>query len=130
MIGDFVNYPNGIKKKNSNRFVNMFILPGNHDLSLTEESRKREDIQEHYDNEDIECLLEEEFSLLNNFYTYSNANGQNNSDRIITRKFCSFGDYKVQFNLINTALFSSEGSVLLSKAIRNCIISRTTNSIY
>lgn len=101
------NLLNGVKRKNDSRFVNMFILPGNHDLTLTEESRKREDIQEFYNNENIEDILDEEFKLLDNFYIHSHANGQNVSDKIITRRYCTFDGYKIQFNLINTAPFST-----------------------
>lgn len=104
LIGRLVN---GVKQLNNNRFVNMFILPGNHDLTLTDHSRTRSDIQAAYDNNNIESMLNEEFSLLKNFYTYSNANGQNVFDRIINRRYCTFDNYKIQFNLINTAPFST-----------------------
>lgn len=97
----------GIKQKNGNKFVNTFMVPGNHDLCLPPNARERKDIQEHYDNSTIEELLSTENSYLENYYSYSFVNGTAPQDIFINKKCCNFGDYKVQFNLINTAFFST-----------------------
>ena len=98
---------NGIKQKNNNKFVNLFMVPGNHDLCLPENPRVRKDIQDHYDNGTIEELIPEEISYLENYYTCSNANGRNPYDAFLSKKYCTFDGYKMQFNLINTAPFST-----------------------
>lgn len=97
----------GIKLKNNNKFVNLFMVPGNHDLCLPQNARKRKDIQEHYDSGNIEDLVFSEVSYLKNFYYYSNANGKMPYDIFLSKKYCTFDDYKIQFNLINTAPFST-----------------------
>lgn len=97
----------GIKQKNDNKFVNFFMVPGNHDLCLPENARVRKDIQEHYDNGTIETLIPEEISYLENFYSYSNANGKMPYDIFLSKRYCTFDGYKMQFNLINTAPFST-----------------------
>lgn len=97
----------GIKQKNDNKFVNLFMVPGNHDLCLPENARVRKDIQEHYDNETIEELIPAEISYLENYYSYSNANGRMPYDIFLSKKYCTFDGYKMQFNLINTAPFST-----------------------
>lgn len=98
---------NGVKNKNNNNFVNVFVIPGNHDLCLPKDARERKYIQEHYERGAIETLINEESKYLENFYLYSNSNGRIPYDILLTKRFCSFGDYKIQFNLINTALFST-----------------------
>ena len=97
----------GIKQKNDNKFVNLFMVPGNHDLCLPENARVRKDIQDHYDNGTIEELLPTEESYLENYYSYSNTNGKMPYDIFLSKKYCTFDGYKMQFNLINTAPFST-----------------------
>lgn len=97
----------GVKQKNGNKYVNMFVIPGNHDLYLPSSPRDREYIQEHYEKGTVETLLDNERHYLENFYNYSNTNGRIPYDFVLSRKFCTFGDYKIQFNLINTAPFST-----------------------
>ena len=97
----------GIKKKNSNKFVNLFMVPGNHDLCLPKNARVGKDIQKHYDNETIDELISTEISYLENYYLHSNTNRRIPYDVFLTKKYCTFDGYKIQFNLINTAPFST-----------------------
>lgn len=97
----------GIKQKNGNDFVDVFIIPGNHDLALTDDARGREYIQKHYDDNCIEKIVPDEIKLLDNFYTYSHANARIPYDKIVDRRLGRYGDYQIQFNLINTSLFST-----------------------
>lgn len=97
----------GIKEKNNNKFVTLLMVPGNHDLCLPPNARARKDIQEHYDNESIEELIPEESTYLENYYLYSNANGKMPYDIFLSKRFCTYDGYKIQFNLINTAPFST-----------------------
>lgn len=50
----------GIKQKNNGKFVNVLIVPGNHDLTLTKDSRNRAYIQKHYDANCIESIVSDE----------------------------------------------------------------------
>ena len=97
----------GLKQKNDNKYVNMFMVPGNHDLCFPAGTRGRNDIQEHYDNGTIEELLPTEESYLENYYSYSITNGKKPHDILLNKQYREFDNYKIQFNLINTALFST-----------------------
>lgn len=97
----------GIKEKNNNKFVDLYMVPGNHDLNLPSNPRDRQSIQDSYDNGMIEQLLPTEISYLDNYFKYSNANGIIPYDKLLNRRYRNFGDYKIQFNLINTAPFST-----------------------
>lgn len=97
----------GIKQKNKNRFVNLLLVPGNHDLCLPVDARTCEDIQQAYSDGNIESYIDKEIKYLDNFYHYSNVSFQIPNDKIVNRYFCTFEDYKIQFNMINTALFST-----------------------
>lgn len=97
----------GIKAKNNNKFVNLFMVPGNHDLCLPTNPREGKDIQEYYNNGTIENLISSELSYLDNFYNYSNANGRVPYDPFLSKRYCTFDNYKIQFNLINTAPLST-----------------------
>lgn len=96
-----------IKEKNDNNYVNLFMVPGNHDLYLPKNARNRNSIQKYYDEGIIEQLIPEEETYLNNFYLYSRNNGSLPNDIILNKTTYQFKDYKIQFNLINTALFST-----------------------
>lgn len=97
----------GIKQKNGNKFVNLFIVPGNHDLCLPSNPRDCEDIQKAYNNGTIETLIDKEIEYLDNFYMHSNINGYVPYDKIVNRQYCTYEGYKIQINLINTAPFST-----------------------
>ena len=102
LIGRLIN---GIKLKNNNKFVNLFMVPGNHDLCLPKNARERKDIQAYYDNEKIDELILTEKSYLDNYYSYSND--KNTDDILLNKEYCTFDGYKIQFNLINSAPFST-----------------------
>lgn len=104
LIGKIIS---GIKQKNGNKFVNLFMVPGNHDLCLPQNTREGKDIQEHYDNGTIEKILDAEASYLENYYLYSNAGGRVPYNLFLNKRSRDFGGYKIQFNLINTAFFST-----------------------
>ena len=57
----------GIKQKNQDKFVNLFMVPGNHDLCLPENARTCEDIQQAYSDDTIINLIDEEIGYLDNF---------------------------------------------------------------
>ena len=68
----FAQLINGIKQKNNDKFVNLLMVPGNHDLCLPEDARTSEDIQQAYSDDIIESLVVDEIGYLDNFYNYSN----------------------------------------------------------
>lgn len=97
----------GLKQKNGNRFIPLLLTPGNHDLCLPEGARVRSEIQQRYDSDTIDEALPTEYSYLDNYYQHSNANGRVPFDKMLERRFYTYSDYKIQFNIINTAPFST-----------------------
>ena len=97
---------NGIKERLLNDYLNVLIVPGNHDLCLTKDARDRETIQKYYDNHCIEELIDSEIDYLSNYneFSFSHKPLHNN---LLMKKFVEFKGYKIQFNLINTAPFST-----------------------
>lgn len=93
----------GLKEKCENEFVELLIVPGNHDMVLSNDSRKWEDIQSYYNNSDIERHIPEELKRLDNFYV---AIGEKNR-KLLSMKTIRIGEFSIQFNLINTTLFST-----------------------
>ena len=89
-----------IKVKNKNKYVDLFLVPGNHDLNLPKTARTRRDIQSHYDEGSIESILDTEFSYLDNFYSFGDLTGKIPYDKLLSQRFRTYGDYKIQFNLI------------------------------
>ena len=96
----------GIKQNLTNKFVNVLTVPGNHDLTLPKDARDRKTIQKFYDDKKIEKLIPNEIEYLKNFrsFRYSPRNIEN---IFFTKKYINFSDYRIQFNLINTAIFST-----------------------
>ena len=106
IIGQIIQ---GIKQKNNNKPIELFMVPGNHDLDMSKNPRTGEDIANAYKNNLIESLIDNEIKLFNNYYKHSHANGHISNDKILDKRFCNYNnhEYKIQFNLINTALFST-----------------------
>lgn len=95
-------------KAKSGKFINLLLVPGNHDIVLSKNGRTGSDIQDYYDAETIDSYIDDEIKALANFYTESNANQDSHySQGIIYRKILNFNGYKIQFNLLNTAPFST-----------------------
>lgn len=72
-----------LKELVDGKFITLMMVPGNHDLDLSNFKRCQEDIQSWYESDTIENHLEDEIHLLNNFYDYSQANGNAPYDKII-----------------------------------------------
>lgn len=96
----------GIKEKLLNDYINVLIVPGNHDLCLTTDARDRETVQKCYDNNSIDELIDSEVDYLSNYYQFSYSPKPSYNNFLI-KKIVEFNGYKIQFNLINTAPFST-----------------------
>ena len=97
----------GIKTKNCNNFVNLFMVPGNHDLCMDEINRDGPLIQEYYKSNTIDEHVDEELVGLNNYYNYSTSKEIILKNNFVNKKYYKNKGYKIQFNLINTAPFST-----------------------
>lgn len=95
-----------IKDKFSIEYVKIFLVPGNHDLCLTKDARDRKFIQSYYDCDNIEELLPNEIEYLSNYYEFGYV-VKNKYNDILHKTTYDLDGYKIQFNLINTAPFST-----------------------
>lgn len=95
-----------LKVKYATGYIPLLCVPGNHDLALSDSSRKFNDIAQYYEDGDIERHLEEEFSAMGNYFAEQPSTNRW-SDKLICRYFQRYPDYAIQFNLINSAPFST-----------------------
>lgn len=92
-------------------YIPLVVVPGNHDLCLLEESRTWEDINDYYKNNVINKKLKYEFGYLEN-YNEEMTNSYTSpffihNDKIGYSFVREIENKTVQFNLINTAPFST-----------------------
>lgn len=93
-----------------NKWIDVLVVPGNHDLDLTNNERTFEDIVNAYKNKNIDELMNKEFLSLKGFFEFANFNncfkdGQSISQRKITTDRGDIG-----ITLLNTAPLSLLGS--------------------
>ena len=98
----------GIKDKFLlNKFIKILVVPGNHDIDFTNIKRGRKDIIQLYSEKKIDREIDNEVKLLEAFRAFSKINKCFLSDAVFDRKNISFEKFKIQVNLINTAIFST-----------------------
>lgn len=88
-------------------YLNLLLVPGNHDACFAGTKRKGENIQQYYKNNEVNQHIDEEINMLNNYFTYSGQNNCFKYEKICNVKYLNLGEYVIQVNLINTALFST-----------------------
>lgn len=96
-----------LNKVNSGKEVKTIIVPGNHDLCLPAEARVSDDIINYYRGGTIRAHICEENSYLENFYKSVKGTIVSEEEMFFESVVFDFEGYKIQFNLINTAPFST-----------------------
>lgn len=93
--------------KSKNQFIESYFVPGNHDMIFPANPRKSSDILEYYK----ECREEEMFSLelksQGFFFEYAKSKKCFIKNNVVDSILKKYNGYKIQFNLINTAPFST-----------------------
>ena len=95
-----------IKTELKDDYIKVIMVPGNHDLCLVRDARDRKLIQSHYDDGKIDDLLPGEQDFLSNYYGFSYST-EFKPNGIVKKVLYHIDDYIIQFNLINTAPFST-----------------------
>lgn len=90
-----------------NDFIESFIVPGNHDMILTPKSRSSSDIIDYFKNKEEDKAFEQELKHQGYFFEYANSKGCFVNNRIVDTKLKNYSGFIIQFNLINTAPFST-----------------------
>ena len=98
---------NILKEKKGLKYIHAALVPGNHDLNFPTKVRKSAKILHEYDKNKIDQLLPTELSYLDNYYGTAPACNMPSQTKIIDQLSISFGNYLIQFNLINTTPFST-----------------------
>lgn len=89
--------------KVTNSFVQTAIVPGNHDIWLTSESRKIDDILKWNKEEH----LDEELKKMDGFFSYANSKKCFRNNRLVDTRTINLGGINLGVCLVNTAPFST-----------------------
>lgn len=90
---------------NEYKKIEVVAVPGNHDISFTTAQRNRNEARKLA--KDFENTIAEELKLQNNFFEYAKRNNCFVNNKIIDSKNVNYGTYEIQFNLINSAPYST-----------------------
>lgn len=115
MIGNLVNRLK--EKKFLGKDIRVFTVPGNHDLDLTHNNRTFEDIIESSKKGTINYLIDQDINSLKNFYSFADYNQCFMENKIVSHKIVKILDTKLDFTLLNTAIFSLKGGSNKDKGI-------------
>ncbi|MCM1991167.1 metallophosphoesterase [Oceanirhabdus seepicola] len=108
MLGNLVNKLK--TKKFKNKWINVLVVPGNHDLDFTNNIRTFEDIKESYKNKNISELVNNDIKSLDNFYKFAARNKCFLNNKTVYRRNINVAGQNINIALINTAIFSLCGS--------------------
>lgn len=84
--------------------IEIIVVPGNHDISFPTNQRNRIDARKL--SNDYKNTFDEEIKFQNNFFEFAYHNGCFVNNKIIDVNNVNYGDYEIQFNLINSAPYS------------------------
>lgn len=108
MLGNLINKLKS--KKFKEKHINVLTVPGNHDLQLNDKDRTFDDITKSFKNKNIDTFFYKDVSLLKNFYKFAKRNKCFCDNKIVSHNNIIIGNQKINFALINTAIFSLLGS--------------------
>lgn len=87
-------------------FIETIIVPGNHDIDLTNSSLTGKVVDDLYKSGNLLKLNNEQIQRMKNFFEFSKSKKCFVKEKIIDSKIYFAGDHRIKFNLINTCLFS------------------------
>lgn len=92
------------------KYIHFFVVPGNHDINITELNRDSTTISKYYKKNTVEKFFFEELKYMNNFFKYSISKKCFTQNKVCESQLFSLTsdqNYFFQVNLINTAPFST-----------------------
>ena len=98
-----------IKKDHLNKYINVYVVPGNHDIQNMDELYTFDEINEAYKNKKQEDFYWKYNNNLQNYFEFSRRNKCFMYKTFFEYTFLTFGNFKIKINLINTAPFSLLG---------------------
>ena len=95
------------KLYNINNYIDVLVVPGNHDINFNNVSLSRSEIQTiFFKNNQKDETNSEYIKKLDNFFDYASTNKCFVSNKIVDIKRFELENYSIQFNLINSAINS------------------------
>lgn len=93
--------------KNKNQFIEIYLVPGNHDMILSSDVRDSATILEYYKNKKEDEFFNIELKLQDYFFEYARSKNCFVKNKVLDSRITDINGYKIQFNLLNTAPFST-----------------------
>jgi len=93
--------------KNKNQFIETYLVPGNHDMILSSNVRTSANIIEYYKGKKEEDFFYNELKLQEHFFEYVKFKHCFERNKVLESRITNINGYKIQFNLLNTAPFST-----------------------
>lgn len=87
-------------------FINLLVVPGNHDIKLEEGCRDYDDIVKMDKDKNFNSELE----LMEDFFEYAESKGCFSDDKLADVRIISIDDKKIQVCLLNSAPFSTKST--------------------
>ena len=84
-------------------FINTVIVPGNHDILLSDDCRNAHEILA-WEKDDH---IDDELNLMKDFFDYAQSKGCFKEDKICDNIIIDFNNLKIQISLLNSAPFST-----------------------
>jgi len=92
------------------KYVQIFIVPGNHDNLVKNKNRNNLDLETYYEKKEVDLRFEEDLDELSNFYEFARRNKCFAKNKVIDVKMLRYDNFVIKVNLINSAPLSLLGS--------------------
>lgn len=114
------------EEKVYNTHVDIICVPGNHDIHFEETPRTSEDLNNIFKNFSYSKYIDEELSKQENFLKFANKYHCFENKRLFDRKILNYDGYKIEVNMINSAVFSlrndeDKGMHYINQSDINCL---------
>jgi predicted phosphodiesterase len=93
--------------ENKNQFIETYLVPGNHDMILPSDARNSATILEYYKKGKEDEFFNIELKSQDCFFEYAKSKHCFVNNKVLDSRIIDINGYKIQFNLLNTAPFST-----------------------
>lgn len=94
------------KEKIYKGYIDFIIVPGNHDIQYETPPRTSEGLNQIYQEDSYNKFVDDEISKQKNFFRFAKKYHCFKNNRIFEQKEINYSGFKIEINLINTAVFS------------------------
>ncbi|MDR2965978.1 MAG: metallophosphoesterase [Treponema sp.] len=94
-------------RKSKDHYIELYLVPGNHDMILPSDARTSDNILSYFKQGIEDQYFNLELSSQDNFFYFEKSKKCFVSDKVVDSRIIDVKGYKIQYNLINTAPFST-----------------------